>query len=81
VENPEIRNEFGQWLRKARDDLTMRELANLAGCSHGMISDIENGHRRAGPDMVLLLLDALYIPKGRQKVIILMAARDAGWKI
>lgn len=61
--------------------MPMRQLSELTGYSVGMICDVENGKKRAGPETVLAILEALKVPKEERGEIILMAAKEAGWKL
>lgn len=74
---------FALWLWHTRKgkDLSMRQLAALSGMSLGMISDIENGRKRPGPETVSAFLDALDVNEKDRKRVVRMAAKEAGWKL
>jgi len=55
---------FGEWiLKQLRDrNLTQAELARQAGINRGTLSNIINGHKQAGKDVLVALASALRMP-------------------
>ena len=69
---------FGEWLKRRRKalDLTLKELAERAGCSTFALRKIESGERRPSKQLAGLLSTALEIPEQEQSTFIRVARGD-----
>jgi predicted ATPase/transcriptional regulator with XRE-family HTH domain len=75
----EANSSFGEWLRARRKalDLTQLQLAEAVGCAEDTIGRIEAGTRRPSKQVVVLLAEALRIPRQSQQEFIAFA-REGG---
>jgi transcriptional regulator with XRE-family HTH domain len=79
VEETELPEYFGDWLKLRRNelDLTQAELAQRAGCSVPALRKIESGDRRPSKQLAGLLAKSLEIPTEDQTTFIRVARGES----